>query len=117
MGKDALNEHTGDSNVAVGHEALLTNSTADNTAVGYQAGRTTATGQVIQGQQAGYATVGDVMLWEDLLVTPRALHRLNRTPLLAVSQVGMLHQIAKNTILGAYDGNQGNLTSAHQTTA
>jgi len=114
IGKDALNSNTtGDSNVAVGHEALLTNSTAgNNTAVGYQAGRTTATGDsnTFVGQQAGYATVGN----RNTFVGRFAGNASNLAATQQNTFVGCFSgryvtSGAKNSILGAYDGNQGGL--------
>ncbi|NDG20200.1 MAG: tail fiber domain-containing protein, partial [Betaproteobacteria bacterium] len=90
---------TGTNNVAVGKDALYTNTTAsNNTAVGYQAGYTNQTGSnnAFFGAYAGYAVTtgqyntfigrGDSRSAGDSMTTG-----------------------SKNTILGAYTGNQGGL--------
>ena len=111
IGKDALNGNTtGDSNVAVGHEALLTNSTAgNNTAVGYQAGRTTATGDsnTFVGQQAGYSTVGNRNTFLGRFAGNASnLAATQQNTFVGCFSGRYITSGAKNSILGAYDGNQ-----------
>ena len=85
---------TGTANAAFGTEALFSNTTGlYNTAVGYQAGysSTTAQLQACFGYQAGYGSTGSSNTFIG-------------------NQAGVsMTSGAKNTILGAYNGNQGGL--------
>jgi hypothetical protein len=91
---------SGSSNVAIGNEALQANTTAsNNTAVGYQAGYSNDTGisNTFIGVQSGYSnTTGSY----NTFVGPAG-------PLGAAG--GAITTGSKNTIIGAYNGNQGGL--------
>jgi hypothetical protein len=95
FGRQALYLNTtGSNNVALGLQTLRSNTTGQyNTAVGYQAGysSTTAQLQACFGYQAGYGSTGS-----------------SNTFIGNQSGVSMTSG-AKNTLLGAYNGNQGGL--------
>jgi hypothetical protein len=96
VGRSAgVNTTSGGSNTIMGAYALYSNTTASgNTAVGYQAGYSNQTGaqSVFVGYQAGYNTTG------------------TQNTFVGASNSGYsVTTGAKNTILGAYSGNQGGL--------
>ena len=91
---------TGGNNVAIGQQALYNNTTANyNTSVGYQAGiaNTTGTGNTFIGLQTGYSnTTGSY----NTFIGPAGPSGAAGSYITTGS---------KNTIVGAYNGNQGGL--------
>jgi len=100
-------------NVGIGYNALRANTTAsNNTALGAGAGVSTQTGDsnTFIGQDAGYYTVGN----RNTFVGRQAGLNSNLAATQQNTFVGTFSgryvtSGAKNTILGAYDGNQGGL--------
>jgi hypothetical protein len=89
---------TGSYNTAMGRSALLFNTASNNTAVGYQAGysNTTGEGNTFIGLQTGYYTTGDY----NTFIGPAGPNGASGANITTGS---------KNTIVGAYNGNQGGL--------
>lgn len=111
LGKDTLYSNTtGAYNIAVGEAALRTNTTAsNNTAVGYQAGytQTTATQNTLLGYQAGYLTTGSYNCFVGTVAGYSTTGQLNS--FLGYGAGTSVTSGSKNTIIGAYSGNQGGL--------
>jgi len=119
LGYDSLEKNTtGSYNTAVGGQALHENTTAsDNTAVGYQAGYTTTTAQksVFIGHSAGYSANSE----GNVLVGNGAGYNLTSgagNTFIGGSTSGAYYPSgyyittgSKNSIFGAYNGNQGGL--------
>jgi hypothetical protein len=110
---------TGAYNVAVGQESLYSNTTAsNNTAVGYQAGYSNTTGSynTTLGYQAGYSNTA--ALGSNLFVGYQAGYSTtgDGNTFVGARYIGAgtgsgsaVTTGSKNTILGAYSGNQGGL--------
>jgi len=89
---------TGSYNTAIGADALQSNTTASsNTAIGYQAGYSNATGAygTYVGYIAGYNTVG--------------AGGVSLNTFIGYGSGNLITSGTKNSILGAYNGNQGGL--------
>ena len=102
IGWDTLDENTtGASNIAIGKQALTANTTgADHTVVGIEAGagNTTGSGNTFLGKYAGYAnTTGH----SNVFIGHRTSGAYGAGHLVTTG--------SKNTIIGAYNGNQGGL--------
>jgi len=104
---------TGSNNVAIGYDSLSSNTTAsNNTAVGYQAGysQTTSPDNVFMGNKAGYSTsTGN---GSNTFIGQQAgySHTTGRNNQFFGGGSGYyITTGSKNTILGAYTGNQGGL--------
>ena len=99
LGDAALDDAglTGNNNVAVGTDALTSNTTAsNNTAVGHEAGYSQTTADAFGsntfvGQKAGYSTTG------------------SRNSFLGAGAGNAITSGARNTIIGRYNGNEGGL--------
>jgi len=109
---------TGSNNVAVGTGALPSNTTAsNNTAVGYQAGYSNTTGiqNVFIGRLTGYAGttasystyVGDQAGYS--ITTGQYNTFVGPAGQVAYGSGGVITTGSKNSIFGAYNGNQGGL--------
>ena len=116
VGYDSLQAlTTGNNNTALGDHALFYNTTAsNNTAVGYQAGYSNTLG--IGGASFGYqASYGNVNSSYQTAIGYRALYAWNNTgadsynTAIGYNSGSALTTGVKNTILGAYTGNQGGL--------
>jgi len=105
---------TGGNNTAVGRDALYSNTTAsNNTAVGYQAGfsQTTAPANSCFGYKAGYAqTTGGTYGANTFIGAEAGLASTGDINTFVGAGSGYLVTSgARNTIIGAYSGNQGGL--------
>jgi hypothetical protein len=120
VGAFSLDANTiGANNTAVGKEALGSNTTADNnTAVGYQAGysNTTGAGNTFIGHQAGYTSAVSGNAYNTCIgvsagtsLTTGVSNTFIGTSATASSSGGLVTTGSKNTIIGAYNGNQGGL--------
>jgi hypothetical protein len=101
---------TGANNTAIGRSALISNTTAsNNTAVGYQAGYTGTTGNnnCFFGQGAGYSNNNQYNTFIGRLAGRDTTGTTNTFVGDAAGVV--VTSGSKNTILGAYNGNQGGL--------
>lgn len=101
---------TGSYNTAVGGGALQANTTAsNNTAVGFNAGYTNSTGQnnVFFGYQAGYTNNNDGNTFLGRIAGYLSTGSLNAFVGYGAGQA--MTTGSKNSILGAYTGNQGGL--------
>ena len=112
FGIGALQDNTtGANNVGIGRTALGSNTSAsNNTAVGYQAGYTNSTGAnlVAIGYQAGYTSNASNNTFVGYYAGQGTTGILNT--FVGVNGTGYLVTSgAKNTIIGAYSGNQGGL--------
>ena len=120
VGRNSMyNNTTGNRNVALGVQALLSNTTAtNNTAVGYQAGYSNTTGsyQTVFGYQAGYSNTA--ALGSNTFVGWQAGYNSTgdgntfvgaRYITSGTGSGSAMTTGSKNTILGAYSGNQGGL--------
>jgi hypothetical protein len=114
FGSDALGSNsTGASNVAVGRSALESNTTAsNNTVVGYQAGysQTTSPDNVFMGNKAGYST--STGGGSNTFIGQQAgySHTTGQNNQFFGGGAGYyISTGSKNTIIGAYSGNQGGL--------
>jgi hypothetical protein len=112
LGVQSLDANTtGSYNTAIGQTALFSNTTASqNTALGYQAGYTNSTGAnlVAIGYQAGYSSNANNNTFVGYYAGQGTTGSLNT--FVGVNGVGYLVTSgAKNTIIGAYSGNQGGL--------
>jgi len=114
IGNSALDSNTtGDANTAVGDNALQANTTAsNNTAVGYQAGysQTTSPDNVFMGNKAGYST--STGSGSNTFIGQQAgySHTTGQNNQFFGGGAGYyISTGSKNSILGAYSGNQGGL--------
>jgi len=104
---------TGSNNTAIGSQALLSNTTAsNNTAVGYQAGysQTTSPDNVFMGNKAGYST--STGSGSNTFIGQQAgySHTTGQNNQFFGGGAGYyISTGSKNSILGAYSGNQGGL--------
>ena len=106
-------------NTTIGNGALQANTTAgSNTAVGYQAGYTNVTGagNTFIGHQAGYASAVSGNAYNTCIgvsagnnLTTGVSNTFIGTSATASSSGALITTGSKNTILGAYSGNQGGL--------
>ena len=104
------NSTTGSNNTAIGDSALFSNTTAsNNTAVGYQAGytNTTSVNNTYFGFQAGYLSTSASNTFIGLQSGYAATGGTNT--FIGFGAGGVMTTGAKNTIIGAYGGNQGGL--------
>jgi len=114
IGNSALDSNTtGDANTAVGDNALQANTTAsNNTAVGYQAGysQTTSPDNVFMGNKAGYLT--STGSGSNTFIGQQAGYSHTTGQNNQFFGGGSGYYIttgSKNTVIGAYTGNQGGL--------
>jgi hypothetical protein len=101
---------TGSNNVGIGFQALVSNTTASqNTAVGYQAGYTNSTNQygTFIGYQAGYSSTGDYNTFVGYKAGYSTTGEQNT--FLGKFAGNAITTGTLNTIIGAYNGNQGGL--------
>ena len=101
---------TGSYNTVLGNGALKANTTAsNNTAVGYQAGYTNSTGvqNTFVGYQAGQLTTGSYNCFVGTVAGSSTTGQLNS--FIGYGAGTSVTSGSKNSILGAYSGNQGGL--------
>ena len=116
VGTEALRANTtGGNNTALGRQALFSNTTAsNNTAVGYQAGYSNATGgnNTNIGYQAGYTNPSsgtNVFVGYQAGYAFNAAGQNSANTFIGYGAGSSVTSGLKNTILGAYSGNQGGL--------
>jgi hypothetical protein len=114
VGRNSLSQNTsGSYNTACGHDALSQNTTAsNNTAVGYQAGysQTTSPDNVFMGNKAGYST--STGGGSNTFIGQQAgySHTTGQNNQFFGGGAGYyISTGSKNTVIGAYTGNQGGL--------
>jgi Chaperone of endosialidase len=105
---------TGSFNTAIGQQALQANTTAsNNTAVGYQAGYSNATGTCNNffGYQAGYSSTGSGFQGNTFMghVAGNSVTTGTANSFFGTNSGQIMTTGSKNTIIGAFTGNQGGL--------